>query len=46
MTITAIGTNTITISQAATATATGAALTAATSNFTTYDTLTRSTSAA
>ena len=40
MTITAVGTNTITISQAATATATGAALTAATSNFTTYDTLT------
>ena len=40
MTITAVGTNSITISQAATATATGVALNAATSNYTTYDTLT------
>jgi len=40
VTITAIGTNTITISQAAMATATGVTLTAATSNYTTYDTLT------
>ena len=40
MTITAIGTNTITLSQPAIATATGAALTASTNNFTTYDTLT------
>ena len=40
VTITAVGTNTITISQAATATAAGVALTAATNNFTTYDTLT------
>ena len=40
VTITAIGTNSITLSQAATATATGGALTASTDNFTTYDTLT------
>ena len=40
VTITAVGTNSITISQAATATATGVALTAAENNFTTYDTLT------
>ena len=46
VTITAIGANTITISQAATATATGAVLNAATSNYTTYDTLTASASAA
>ena len=40
VTITAIGTNTITLSQPAIATATDTALTASTSNFTTYDTLT------
>ena len=40
VTITAVGTNTITLSQPATASATGAALTASTDNFTTYDTLT------
>ena len=39
VTITAVGTNSITISQAATATATGVVLTAASDNFTTYDTL-------
>jgi len=40
VTITAVGTSSITISQPATATAIGAALNAATSNYTTYDTLT------
>ena len=40
VTITAIGTNTITLSQAAIATGTGVALTASSNNFTTYDTLT------
>ena len=40
VTITAVGANSITISQAATATATGVTLNAATSNYTTYDTLT------
>ncbi len=40
MTITAIGTNTITLSQAATATATGVASPPPPDNFTTYDTLT------
>jgi len=40
VTITAVGTNTITLSQPAIATTTGGALTASTANFTTYDTLT------